>query len=204
MTVEVSPTSSKYYGFSFARPDLTQVKIRATSQTADCMTISVQPCQCPVYDLEHNVKYQGLWQTMSTRAAMTVQVNQESVINFLEGCSVFDTINFSLQKMGWYSGGFVLVFVAHIDTDACRVKNSIYNISSPNINTTRTRPTWGWGSSYQKSPDPPGKIVKLLITDESKVADWIIFLCLLIPIAATLLTAFAVLCLFRNRHEWMV
>lgn len=76
MTIEVSPTTPRFYGFSFARPDLSQVSIRAISNSSDCMTISVQSAECPIYDLERNVRYQGLWQTMSTRAAMSVKVWQ--------------------------------------------------------------------------------------------------------------------------------
>ncbi|CAL8143758.1 unnamed protein product [Orchesella dallaii] len=93
--IDVSPTAPKYFGFNFGRPDLSTVKIRATSTSTECMTISIQTLQCPIYDLEHNVRYKGKWQTMSTTAAMTV------------------------LKYGEYMEGLVVVLVAHTDNTVC-------------------------------------------------------------------------------------
>lgn len=40
--------------------------------------------QCPVYDLDHNVEFNGVYQTMTKQAAITVQVSyQHGAFKFL-------------------------------------------------------------------------------------------------------------------------
>ncbi|ODM96321.1 SID1 transmembrane family member 1 [Orchesella cincta] len=172
--IDVSPTAPKYYGFNFGKPDLDVVKIRAISDSTNCMTISVQTPQCPIYDLEHNVRYKGKWQTMSTTAAMTV------------------------LKYGEFAKGFVVVLVAHTDNEECGRRDS----SSASYNNTDN-----WRNSNNllstSIKDSRTKTIKLIITDESKVSEWIILACLFIPIFATLLTSLVVIALFRNRHQWL-
>lgn len=41
--LDVSPSNTKYLGFQSSRPDLGVVKIKASSATGSCMTLSIQP-----------------------------------------------------------------------------------------------------------------------------------------------------------------
>lgn len=41
-----------------------------------CICLSPPPLQCPVYDLDNNVAFIGMYQTMTKKAAITVQVGR--------------------------------------------------------------------------------------------------------------------------------
>uniref|UniRef100_A0AAY4E9T0 SID1 transmembrane family member 2 n=1 Tax=Denticeps clupeoides TaxID=299321 RepID=A0AAY4E9T0_9TELE len=50
------------------------VIVKVNSQiTFPCSVMSIQDIQCPVYDLDNNVAFIGMYQTMTTTAAITVQ-----------------------------------------------------------------------------------------------------------------------------------
>ncbi|XP_075438296.1 SID1 transmembrane family member 2-like, partial [Ascaphus truei] len=50
------------------------VIVKVSSPTAfPCSVISIQDIQCPVYDLDNNVAFIGMYQTMTKKAAITVQ-----------------------------------------------------------------------------------------------------------------------------------
>ncbi|KAG7214138.1 hypothetical protein KM043_001492 [Ampulex compressa] len=71
--VEISPSKPIYYGYSFPEQrDNSSITIRIDSDNDICMTASIQNISCPVFDLEHNVEYSGVWQTISKRGAIAV------------------------------------------------------------------------------------------------------------------------------------
>ncbi|XP_028930607.1 SID1 transmembrane family member 2 isoform X3 [Ornithorhynchus anatinus] len=63
----------QFFKYEFP-PDVDSVIVKVTSQTAfPCSVISVQDVLCPVYDLDNNVAFIGMYQTMTKKAAITVQ-----------------------------------------------------------------------------------------------------------------------------------
>ncbi|CDW59192.1 SID1 transmembrane family [Trichuris trichiura] len=52
--------------------DVEYVNVRVESNDYDCMIVSVQPIQCPVFDLDTNVKFLGMYQTTTKKASLTV------------------------------------------------------------------------------------------------------------------------------------
>eukprot|EP00058_Branchiostoma_floridae_P013706 XP_002599194.1 hypothetical protein BRAFLDRAFT_64452 [Branchiostoma floridae] len=73
MDIEVSPAEPQYFSFSF--PDqVDTVVVRATSQNNEkCSVLSLQRAKCPVYDLDSNIEFSGIFQTFTSSAAITVQ-----------------------------------------------------------------------------------------------------------------------------------
>ncbi|KAJ7402658.1 SID1 transmembrane family member 1 [Pitangus sulphuratus] len=54
--------------------DVDSVIINVVSDAAyPCSVVSVQDIVCPVYDLDHNVEFNGVYQSMTKQAAITVQ-----------------------------------------------------------------------------------------------------------------------------------
>ena len=45
-------------------PDLDVALLKLTSGDTRCMTLSVQNLTCPVYDLDTNVLFEGMWQVL--------------------------------------------------------------------------------------------------------------------------------------------
>lgn len=70
-----SPSAPIYFQFNF--PEDTQVALLSvTSPDNYCTTLSVQNISCPVYDLERNVEFKGLYQTIDRKAGMTFTKEQ--------------------------------------------------------------------------------------------------------------------------------
>uniref|UniRef100_A0A672JU41 SID1 transmembrane family member 2 n=1 Tax=Sinocyclocheilus grahami TaxID=75366 RepID=A0A672JU41_SINGR len=61
--------------FKYVFPDgVDTVIVKVNSQkNFPCSVMSIQDIQCPVYDLDNNVAFIGMYQTMTTTAAITVQ-----------------------------------------------------------------------------------------------------------------------------------
>ncbi|XP_033115413.1 SID1 transmembrane family member 1-like isoform X2 [Anneissia japonica] len=71
-SIVVTPSQSQYYKFKF--PDgIKSVIVKATSNTSLCAVVSLQSINCPVYDQFRNVEFTGVYQTMTTKAAVTVE-----------------------------------------------------------------------------------------------------------------------------------
>uniref|UniRef100_A0AAY4E8V0 SID1 transmembrane family member 2 n=1 Tax=Denticeps clupeoides TaxID=299321 RepID=A0AAY4E8V0_9TELE len=68
-----TPSQPQYFKYVF--PDgVDTVIVKVNSQiTFPCSVMSIQDIQCPVYDLDNNVAFIGMYQTMTTTAAITVQ-----------------------------------------------------------------------------------------------------------------------------------
>ncbi|XP_072847812.2 SID1 transmembrane family member 1 isoform X2 [Pogona vitticeps] len=68
-----SPSQPQYFLYKFP-PDVDSVIVRVTSETVyPCSVVSIQDTVCPVYDLDHNVEFNGIYQSMTKQAAITVQ-----------------------------------------------------------------------------------------------------------------------------------
>ncbi|XP_053227881.1 SID1 transmembrane family member 1 isoform X3 [Podarcis raffonei] len=68
-----SPSQPQYFLYKFP-PDVDSVIVRVTSETVyPCSVVSIQDIVCPVYDLDHNVEFNGVYQSMTKQAAITVQ-----------------------------------------------------------------------------------------------------------------------------------
>ncbi|XP_077986005.1 SID1 transmembrane family member 1-like [Glandiceps talaboti] len=80
-TVTVAPPKPKYFYFNFPG-DVDAVQVRASSEDRICATLSVQDTTCPVFDLNRNVEFTGIYQTMTTQTAITVQDNDFSSKEF--------------------------------------------------------------------------------------------------------------------------
>lgn len=68
-------TPSQPQFFKYVFPDgVDTVIVKVNSQkNFPCSVMSIQDIQCPVYDLDNNVAFIGMYQTMTTTAAITVQ-----------------------------------------------------------------------------------------------------------------------------------
>ncbi|KAF4804915.1 SID1 transmembrane family member 1 [Turdus rufiventris] len=68
-----SPSQPQYFLYKFPQ-DVDSVIINVVSEAAyPCSVVSVQDIVCPVYDLDHNVEFNGVYQSMTKQAAITVQ-----------------------------------------------------------------------------------------------------------------------------------
>ncbi|XP_067422276.1 SID1 transmembrane family member 2 [Emydura macquarii macquarii] len=68
-------TAAQPQYFKYVFPEgVSSVIVKVTSGTAfPCSVISIQDILCPVYDLDNNVAFIGMYQTMTKKAAITVQ-----------------------------------------------------------------------------------------------------------------------------------
>ncbi|NXQ56271.1 SIDT2 protein, partial [Anthoscopus minutus] len=63
----------QYFKYEFSE-EVDSVIVKVTSAMAfPCSVISIQDILCPVYDLDNNVAFIGMYQTMTKKAAITVQ-----------------------------------------------------------------------------------------------------------------------------------
>ncbi|XP_011511243.1 SID1 transmembrane family member 1 isoform X5 [Homo sapiens] len=68
-----SPSQPQYFLYKFPK-DVDSVIIKVVSEMAyPCSVVSVQNIMCPVYDLDHNVEFNGVYQSMTKKAAITLQ-----------------------------------------------------------------------------------------------------------------------------------
>ncbi|KAL3057085.1 hypothetical protein OYC64_007550 [Pagothenia borchgrevinki] len=68
-----SPSQPQYFKYVFPDGvDTVIVKVNS-DMTFPCSVMSIQDVQCPVYDLDNNVAFIGMYQTMTKKGAITVQ-----------------------------------------------------------------------------------------------------------------------------------
>ncbi|KAM7399661.1 hypothetical protein PAMP_018910 [Pampus punctatissimus] len=68
-----SPSQPQYFKYVFPDGvDTVIVKVHS-DMTFPCSVMSIQDIQCPVYDLDNNVAFIGMYQTMTKKGAITVQ-----------------------------------------------------------------------------------------------------------------------------------
>ncbi|XP_066279639.1 SID1 transmembrane family member 1-like isoform X4 [Branchiostoma lanceolatum] len=68
----VSPSQPMYYAYKMPS-DLDMVVVKVSSPSNLCAVFSLQPIKCPVYDLDRNIEFVGIYQTFMQKAAITVQ-----------------------------------------------------------------------------------------------------------------------------------
>nr|XP_060619355.1 SID1 transmembrane family member 1 isoform X1 [Anolis sagrei ordinatus] len=72
-TFSASPSQPQYFLYHFP-PDVDSVIVKVRSEMVyPCSVVSIQDTVCPVYDLDHNVEFNGVYQSMTKQAAITVQ-----------------------------------------------------------------------------------------------------------------------------------
>nr|XP_056704013.1 SID1 transmembrane family member 1 [Euleptes europaea] len=70
---KASPSEPQYFLYKFP-PDVDSVIVKVVSKVVyPCSVVSIQDIVCPVYDLDHNVEFNGVYQSMTKQAAITVQ-----------------------------------------------------------------------------------------------------------------------------------
>ncbi|XP_069597538.1 SID1 transmembrane family member 2 isoform X2 [Ranitomeya imitator] len=90
-----TPAQPQYFKYVFPL-EVDSVIVKVTSPSAfPCSVISIQDIQCPVYDLDNNVAFIGMYQTMTKQAAITV------------------------QRKDFNKGGFYVVVVVKTEDEAC-------------------------------------------------------------------------------------
>ncbi|XP_053311271.1 SID1 transmembrane family member 1 [Spea bombifrons] len=68
-----SPSQPQYFLYSFPEGvDSVIIKVKS-ADTYPCAVVSVQDIMCPVYDLDHNVEFNGVYQSMTKKAAITIR-----------------------------------------------------------------------------------------------------------------------------------
>uniref|UniRef100_A0AAQ5YH25 SID1 transmembrane family, member 2 n=1 Tax=Amphiprion ocellaris TaxID=80972 RepID=A0AAQ5YH25_AMPOC len=73
-TFTASPSQPQYFKYVFPDGvDTVIVKVNS-DMNFPCSVMSIQDIQCPVYDLDNNVAFLGMYQTMTKKGAITVQV----------------------------------------------------------------------------------------------------------------------------------
>ncbi|KAM8927085.1 SID1 transmembrane family member 2 isoform 2-T2 [Pelodytes ibericus] len=94
-TFNATPSQPQYFKYVF-KDGVDSVIVKVLSPTAfPCSVISIQDVQCPVYDLDNNVAFIGMYQTMTKKAAITV------------------------QRKDFSSSGFYVVVVVKTEDEAC-------------------------------------------------------------------------------------
>ncbi|XP_072282064.1 SID1 transmembrane family member 2 isoform X3 [Pyxicephalus adspersus] len=90
-----TPAQPQYFKYVFPT-EVDSVIVKVSSLSAfPCSVISIQDIMCPVYDLDNNVAFTGMYQTMTKKAAITV------------------------QKKDFNKGGFYIVVVVKTEDEAC-------------------------------------------------------------------------------------
>ncbi|CAH1102697.1 unnamed protein product [Psylliodes chrysocephalus] len=98
-SLSVSPSESRYVFYKFDKNTSDTIVIEVDSQDEKCLTISVQDSKCPVLDTNKDIKYEGTYQTINTKGAITLARRR-------------------------FVGGFFLVFVAKPDNYDCSQDSS--------------------------------------------------------------------------------
>ncbi|XP_066249476.1 SID1 transmembrane family member 2-like [Euwallacea similis] len=109
-TVMVSPSQSRYKFFNFNKNVSDTVVIEVDSNDDVCLTVSVQDSRCPVMDSNKDIKYEGTYQTVNKKGAITIAKRK-------------------------FPTGFFLVIVAKSDDYDCSQENSVIPILRYNMIT---------------------------------------------------------------------
>ncbi|XP_075707365.1 SID1 transmembrane family member 1 [Rhinoderma darwinii] len=73
LNFSASPSQPQYFLYSFPEGvDSVIIKVKS-AETFPCAVVSVQDITCPVYDMDHNVEFNGVYQSMTKKAAITIQ-----------------------------------------------------------------------------------------------------------------------------------
>uniref|UniRef100_A0A3P9HR13 SID1 transmembrane family, member 2 n=1 Tax=Oryzias latipes TaxID=8090 RepID=A0A3P9HR13_ORYLA len=72
-TFSASPSQPQYFKYVFPDGVDTVIVKVDSDMNFPCSVMSIQDIQCPVYDLDNNVAFIGMYQTMTKKGAITVQ-----------------------------------------------------------------------------------------------------------------------------------
>ncbi|KAK9881818.1 hypothetical protein WA026_017331 [Henosepilachna vigintioctopunctata] len=90
----VSPSQPRYAFYRFKDNDSDTATIEVESSDDNCLIVSIQDSQCPVFDLNKDVRFKGKFQTVSKKGGLTI-------------------------KRRDFHEGFFIVFVAQPDNSDC-------------------------------------------------------------------------------------
>lgn len=68
-----SPSQPQYFKYDFPEGEDTVIVKVTSDMNFPCSVMSIQDIQCPVYDLDNNVAFIGMYQTITKKGAITVQ-----------------------------------------------------------------------------------------------------------------------------------
>lgn len=68
-----SPSQPQYFKYVFPEGEDTVIVKVTSDMNFPCSVVSIQDIQCPVYDLDNNVAFIGMYQTITKKGAITVQ-----------------------------------------------------------------------------------------------------------------------------------
>uniref|UniRef100_A0A8C6TP26 SID1 transmembrane family, member 2 n=1 Tax=Neogobius melanostomus TaxID=47308 RepID=A0A8C6TP26_9GOBI len=68
-----SPSQPQYFKYVFPEGEDTVIVKVTSDMNFPCSVMSIQDIQCPVYDLDNNVAFIGMYQTITKKGAITVQ-----------------------------------------------------------------------------------------------------------------------------------
>ncbi|XP_056415926.1 SID1 transmembrane family member 1 isoform X1 [Hyla sarda] len=115
LNFSASPSQPQYFLYSFPEGmDSVVIKVKS-AETYPCTVVSVQDITCPVYDLDHNVEFNGVYQSMTKKAAITI------------------------QRKDFPTGQFYVVFVIKPEDYACGGSVPISTIDSHTWNLKRVK-----------------------------------------------------------------
>lgn len=72
-TFTASPSQPQYFKYVFPEGEDTVIVKVTSDMNFPCSVMSIQDIQCPVYDLDNNVAFIGMYQTITKKGAITVQ-----------------------------------------------------------------------------------------------------------------------------------
>uniref|UniRef100_A0A4W4ERG1 SID1 transmembrane family, member 2 n=1 Tax=Electrophorus electricus TaxID=8005 RepID=A0A4W4ERG1_ELEEL len=73
-TFNATPSQPQFFKYVFPDGEDTVIVKVNSQKNFPCSVMSIQDIQCPVYDLDNNVAFIGMYQTMTKTGAITVQV----------------------------------------------------------------------------------------------------------------------------------
>ena len=72
-TAMVNPGAPQYFKFMWPTAEDDMAILAVDSNDSFCMTVSVQNLTCPLNDLNSNVDFEGIYQTVDTKTGMSVR-----------------------------------------------------------------------------------------------------------------------------------
>lgn len=121
ITANITPSTPMFFRYKIDQTRNAPVLIKVTSENRLCATVSIQQDYCPIHDLMYDIEYEGMYQSMSTIAAITVTPKFTTKDDFIVVVVVHPT-DYTCEHLG------------HDFMDAMKPQNSSTNSSnSPDL-----------------------------------------------------------------------
>ncbi|XP_073749601.1 SID1 transmembrane family member 1 isoform X3 [Callorhinus ursinus] len=134
-----SPSQPQYFLYKFP-DDVDSVIIKVRSEMAyPCSVVSVQNIMCPVHDLDHNVEFNGVYQSMTKKAAITLQFTPPWIFSPFAILSCYHKLFYLMQKKDFPSEQFFVVFVIRPEDYTCGGSFFIQEKENQTWNLHRTK-----------------------------------------------------------------